>query len=63
MLKIIKNWLVAPASRDLALAELEEAKRELLRAQTNLDYAKAVVAYHQARITRLTQATEEKKDA
>lgn len=44
-----------PASPDaLAVAELEEARRELLKAQSGREYAAAMVAYHSARIERLS---------
>ncbi len=37
----------------LASNELAEARRELLKAQTGLEYVQAMVAYHTARIARL----------
>ena len=39
---------------ELASRELDEAKRQLLEAQTGLDYAKRIVDYHADRIKRLT---------
>lgn len=37
----------------LARRELEEAQRELLEAETGMDFARAMVAYHTDRIDRL----------
>ena len=39
---------------EMAKRELMEAKRRLLETMSALDYAKATVSYHQARIDRLT---------
>lgn len=43
-----------PSADELAVVELEEAKRQLLQAQTALDYSKRMVDYHSDRIKRLT---------
>jgi len=43
---------------DMAKKELLEAKRRLLETMSALDYAKATVSYHQARIDRLTAYLE-----
>ena len=40
--------------RTEALRELEEAQRDLLAAQTQLDYFRSIVGYHKERIKRLT---------
>ena len=42
-----------PTSVELAARELEEARRELLRAQSTAEYAIRISAYHQDRIKRL----------
>ena len=42
-----------PSARTLAQAELEEAQRQLLLAQTGLDYARAMVQYEATRVQRL----------
>lgn len=42
-----------PTSTDLARAELEEARRRLLNAQSGLEYAEAMVRYETARVRRL----------
>ena len=55
------NWwresltgLFRPASPEvLAARELDEARRQLLAAQSAAEYADAMCAYHEARIDRL----------
>lgn len=42
-----------PTPSEIATDELDGAKRDLLKAQSGLDYAKAMVSYHQERILRL----------
>lgn len=46
--------LRVPTADAMAVRELEEAKRDLLRMQTTLDYAKRMVEYHQDRVKRLS---------
>lgn len=52
-----------PSAEALALRELENAKRQLLEAQSGREYAESMCKYHEARIKRLTiylhKATEE----
>ena len=43
-----------PTADELAVVELEEAKRSLLAAQTAMDYSRRMCDYHQDRIKRLT---------
>jgi len=43
-----------PSAEQLALRELEEAKRKLLTAQTGREYADAMCKFHEAQIKRLT---------
>jgi hypothetical protein len=50
----IKLFFRVPSADILAVKELEEAKRELLRTQSALDYTKRMVEYHQDRVKRLT---------
>ena len=50
----IKNIYQVPSAETLALQELEETKRELLRAQSAREYADSMCKYHEARIKRLT---------
>lgn len=51
---VVSDMFRTPAADVLAVAELEEAKRQLLHAQTALDYSKRMVDYHSDRIKRLT---------
>jgi len=55
---IIKQlWETAtrtPSAEELAMRELDEAKRQHLQMLTALDYSKRMVDYHQDRIKRLT---------
>lgn len=52
--EFIINSFRLPTADVLAVKELEEAKRELLRSQSAQDYAKRMVEYHQDRVKRLT---------
>ena len=47
------NLFRKPTAAELARAELEEARRKLLNAQTGLEYADAMVRYETARVRRL----------
>lgn len=51
----IRHLFRRPTMRETARAELEEAELELLRARSSLDYASAMVQFHEARVMRLTQ--------
>jgi len=42
-----------PSAAMLAQAELEEAQRQLLAAQSAAEYAQRMASYHEARIKRL----------
>jgi len=48
------KYFTLPTADSMAIKELEEAKRELLRTQSALDYTKRMVEYHQDRIKRLS---------
>ena len=50
----IPNIFFRWSTTDAIKAELQEAQHGLLRAQAGLEWAQAMVAYHQARINRLT---------
>ena len=54
----ILNWFKSvytmPSAEQIALRELEEAKRQLLEAQSGREYADSMCKYHEARIKRLT---------
>jgi hypothetical protein len=51
--KFMSTAFRTPLADELALIELEEAKRQLLHMQTALDYSKRMVDYHSDRIKRL----------
>ena len=57
MIEKILLYFRTPSADVLAQRELEEAKRELLRAMSGQDYANRIVQYHQDRIKRLTAYT------
>ena len=50
LLKALKT----PTAVEIAVRELEEARRQLLRAQSSAEYATRISAYHQDRIKRLS---------
>lgn len=52
MKALLKHFRPMPVEV-LARRELEEAQRELLEAETGMDFARAMVAYHTDRIERL----------
>jgi uncharacterized membrane protein YqjE len=56
-LRKIRNALVSftdePTHIEMAEIELREAQKRLLETMSALDYAKATVSYHSARIERL----------
>lgn len=49
----IKRAFRTPSAEELGLQELAEAKRQLLRSETALDWAKANVQFNRDRIARL----------
>ena len=65
MLKIIFadfiRMLQPPTTIKLAEEELEQAKRELLRAHSSQEYARHMANYHSERIERLTDFIEKQK--
>lgn len=52
MFKHLNPFRTTPA-HEIALLELADAERRLLDAQSSREYAAAMVAYHEQRITRL----------
>lgn len=54
-MQLIKKIFTKPSALSMAQVELEEAQRQLLQAQSAKDYASQMVAYHEARIHRLTK--------
>jgi len=61
MKEYIFSLLRVPTADVMAVRELEEAKRELLRSQSAQDYAKRMVEYHQDRVKRLTAYTSKEQ--
>jgi predicted outer membrane protein len=58
MKEFLFSLLRVPTADVMAVRELEEAKRELLRSQSAQDYAKRMVEYHQDRVKRLSAYVE-----
>jgi len=54
ILNALADALRAPTAEEMAVKELEGAKRELLNMLTAQDYSKRMVEYHLDRIKRLT---------
>lgn len=54
MISPLTSLFRKPSSTMLAQAELEDAKRSLLSAQSAAEYAKRMSEYHTDRIKRLT---------
>ena len=48
-----------PTADELVREELEQARRELLKAHSAEEYARSMSQYHQERITRLTNIIEQ----
>ena len=48
-----------PSPEEIAIRELEEAKRSLLESQSAKEYAASVEAYNQQRIARLSKYIKE----
>mgnify|MGYP000337787929 CR=1 FL=1 len=48
-----------PSAEVIAQRELEDAKRELLSAQSAAEYAKNMANYHKERIVRITKMLSE----
>ena len=46
-------WLSAPDAQDVAEKELREAKVELLKEQSRLEFSASLVGYHTKRVRRL----------
>jgi hypothetical protein len=61
----LKSVYTVPSAEQIALRELEEAKRKLLSAQTGREYADSMCKFHEAQIKRLTtylhKATEDQQ--
>lgn len=50
----VKKIWQTPTANELAINELEDAKRQLLNAQSATEYAARMAMYHSDRIKRLT---------
>jgi predicted NAD/FAD-binding protein len=59
LMMLSQKFFRVPTAKELAIRELEEAKREQLQALTALDYSKRMVEYHGDRIKRLAAYVEE----
>jgi hypothetical protein len=51
----VQNLYAPPSAETLALRELEESKRELLKSQAHQEYTAKMVEYHQGKIVRLSK--------
>ena len=54
MYNLIRAMFRPPSAEVIALRELEDAKRDLLRVQDTQEYAARMVEYHKGKIKRLT---------
>ena len=52
--KLFAVW-IQPTPEELALQELQEARRDLLKAQSHAEYTQSLVNCHTARVARLTR--------
>lgn len=55
MITFLRQYLRTPKAVEMASAELEEARRGFLTAQTARDYAAAITEYERMRIRRLEE--------
>jgi hypothetical protein len=56
--KFVDGLTAGPTALELAQRELDEAKVNILKAYTSLEYAQAMVRYNSQRIDRLTDYIE-----
>jgi hypothetical protein len=56
ILEWMKQLYKLPSVEEMMAQELEEARRDLLIAETAADYAESAVVYNRQRIERLTAA-------
>jgi hypothetical protein len=54
-IEYIKTLFAPPSAETLALRELEESRRELLKSQAQQEYTAKMVEYHSGKIIRLTK--------
>lgn len=62
-MKYLNNLFRLPTHNELALQELGEAQASLIKAQSALDYATAMVGYNQNRVMRLQAYVDEQEGA
>ena len=53
-MKIFKTIFRTPSAYELAIKELEDAKRQLLEAHTRVEWSTRMMQYHTDRVQRLT---------
>ena len=58
-LEWVKRMYTPATCEELMVRELDTARRDLLMAETALDYAESMVLYNKQRILRLTEALKE----
>ena len=59
LIEWMKQLYKLPPVEEMMKSELEEARRDLLVAETAADYAESAVIYNRQRIERLTAALKE----
>jgi len=59
-LEWIKQLYTPATCEELMARELDAARRDLLLAETALDYSESLVLYNKQRIQRLTEALKER---
>ena len=62
MIDYLKKLYALPSPETIALRELEESRRDLLKAQTSQEYAAKMVEFHKGKIKRLTAFLKETMD-
>ena len=62
-MKLLSDIFRKPSPLQLAKAELEEAQRKYLDAQTALDYANAMLRYESDRVRRLEAFVSKQESA
>jgi len=54
-IEYIKSLFAPPSAETIALRELEESRRELLKSHAHQEYTAKMVEYHQGKIVRLSK--------
>ena len=63
LINLVKKILKTPSAMELAEVELEDAKRQLLNAQSATEYAARMAMYHSDRIKRLSAYIKQKDES